>query len=195
MRDLGGMKSLLAALALALSAPALAVQAGGANPAPAQPQPDPAAVAAAREMLVAVGFNAQVAASARQSSRAAFTTVMREMETQYGQDFPDALEARLRAILDENTEAVIADLQATALEESARVYARHFTLEEIRELQRLQTLPVMVKYQRIAPQFMAELTQIGLEASARRMPALMQRIVGEAEAWRRAHPAPAAAEQ
>jgi hypothetical protein len=50
---------------------------------------------------------------------------------------------------------------------------------------------VLVKMQRIGPQFMTELTQIGVAATARRMPELMERLNAAIESWRqRARPQP-----
>ena len=78
---------------------------------------------------------------------------------------------------------MVQDLKKTALEDAARIYARYFTAAEIRELQQLQTRPVMVKAQSVMPQLMPELMQIGIKAAAARQPATQERIRKLVEAW------------
>lgn len=160
-------------------------------PAPAAPPPivraaeDPEAIAEARALLTAMDFNGQMEASMAQSGDRSFDTILREFEAHYGRQVPEDLVARMRRTMREGLALVAADLRPTAFDEAARVYARYFTAAEIRELRGLLTNPVMQKMQRLAPQFMGELMQIGLSASARRMPELMERIRQEVSAWER----------
>ena len=181
------MKARLALIAAALAAPALAQP--GQTPAPPVIMPtaplDAEAVAAARELLVAVNFDTRLEETARLNTQATFGTFLRAMEEQQGSEFPEGLELQLRGILADHLEEALAEVLETALDESAQIYARYFTAAEIRELQRLQSHPVMVKYQRIAPAFMTELSQVGLPAMARRMPELEQRMRDAVEAWAR----------
>ena len=186
-------RAILAAAAFVMAASAAAVQPSAAPP-EASAALDPAALAEARNLLHATGFEAQLEASVIQSGESSFATVMRQMETQAGRDFPVDLEARIRNIMREHLVSLAADMRPTALENSSRVYARYFTAEEIRELRRLQTHPVMVRFQRFAPQFMNDLTQLGVAAAARRLPRLMERLRTETEAWQREQRQPAGAE-
>ena len=142
------LRSVCIALGLGMAAPAAAFQAEAPTP---QVEPTADAIEAARHLLRSADFNAQFAATARQTAEACFDAVTRQLQQQYGTEFPDAMMARFRAIMREHTEQVIADMLPTALEDSARVYARYFTAAEIRELESLQSRPVLVKMQRIAP--------------------------------------------
>jgi hypothetical protein len=87
------------------------------------------------------------------------------------------MEAELRRIILEENLRTMNGARQTLAEEAAQVYARYFTADEIRELQRLQTSPVMQKMQRIAPQFMGEMVQMGMRASAARQPEIRQRVL------------------
>lgn len=159
-------------LLIAAAAPAAAQRAGEAE-----------AFAAARELLQATDFDAQVRATTEQVTDRTISTIIEQFRTQHGRTFPPALETQLRQILREHNDGVLAALRPTALDDAARVYARYFTAAEIRELQRIQTNPVMVKFQRIMPQFFAELTQISAGESLRRMPELRRRIDEAFSRW------------
>ena len=134
-------------------------------------------------MLTATDFNTQLEQAAHLGAQATFTTMLAQLEEQSGFDFPDDLERDLRAILVEHMEGYVEAIRPTALEDAARIYARYFTAEEIRELQRLQTSPVMVKFNRIAPQFMAELMQVGMATELERTAELERRMAEAVEAW------------
>jgi len=182
------IRSLLFGWLLACAAPAMAGQAAPAPPAPAQDEPDREAVEAARALLTEGDFENQMEAVARQSSEASFTTLLREIETQNGTDLPADLEARFREIMSRHVEALIAEMRTSGLDQAARVYARYFTAAEIRELQRLQSHPVLQKMQRLGPQFLGELNQIGLAMSARRVPTMIAEVLAAVEDWHRSHP-------
>jgi len=173
-------------LMLTLAPPATAAQpAAPATPRAPAAEADPEALAAARALLQATDFDRLFRESARLTAIASFGTMIAAMEEQHGRDFPPDLEQELRQILDEHVQQTVEVALRTALEDSARIYARYFSAAEIRELQRLQTNPVMIRYQQIAPQFMAEMTQIGIAADAARMPQLMARINEAVTAWAR----------
>jgi len=177
------MRKTVILLAAALVAPAAFAQPAPPPIVPVAQGLDPAALAAARALLEATDFDAQVERSAQLSSQAAFGTMLRTMEQQQQIDFPADLEAELRTILADHMDGFVAELRRTALEDAARVYARYFTAQEIAELQRLQTHPVMVKFQRIAPEVMTELGQIGLAVEAPRMAELDRRMRAAVEGW------------
>ncbi len=89
---------------------------------------------------------------------------------------PEDLKASIRAIVIEDVSGIIAEMKLTALDQAAAIYARYFTADELRELERLQSNPVMEKFRRIAPGFITELTQVGIAAAAERMPALQAKV-------------------
>jgi hypothetical protein len=174
------LRKLLAGAALVAAVPAPAAQ--PEVPAPRE-EPDPAAIAAARGLLEATDFNRQLEHSARLTGQTTFATALATLQRQHSTDFPDALELELHRIVDEHIEESIAILLPTALDDTARIYARYFTAAELVELQRLQTHPVMVRFQQIAPQFVAELAQIGVPADVERMPELLRRLGEAVAAW------------
>ncbi|MFN3945732.1 MAG: DUF2059 domain-containing protein [Allosphingosinicella sp.] len=138
--------------------------------------PDPEALVAAREMLAEVGLADQMEAMVLQTGNATMTTMLRQIEEDQGIELPPELEGRLRQVALEHLQDYVAAVRDTAVEDAAVIYARYFSAEELRELRRLQTHPVMVKMNRIAPQFMAEIQQVGLAEAARRLPDLQRRI-------------------
>jgi hypothetical protein len=74
-------------------------------------------------------------------------------------------------------------MKPTALDDAARIYAKYFTAEEIRELQRLQSNPVMAKAQKLAPQLTTDLIQIGMARATARLPALSRQIDVAVHDW------------
>jgi hypothetical protein len=155
-------------------------------------QVDPAALEAARALLKASGFDSQMERTARQSAVATFDTMMEALARQQGTTIPDDLKASVRAIMVEDVEGMIADMKLTALDQAAAIYARHFTADELRELERLQTNPVLVKFREIAPGFMTELGQIGVAAAAERLPALQAKLRAAVEEYKRTKTLPRA---
>lgn len=144
---------------------------------------DPAAVAEARDLLRATGFEEQLGTTMDRMAEDTFNTVLHEAETRTGNAMPADLRGRIHRILMEHVARTLAEMRPTALDDAARVYARYFTAAEIRELRQLQTSPVMIKMQRVAPRFMSELMQIGVAASARHMPEADAELRREIEAW------------
>lgn len=194
-------KAMICAAVLAAGTPAFAAAQTGKPPpadfvAPARPllpppvvatEPDPAALAEARGLMHDLDFEAQMVRTAREAGERTFATMMREIPARSGEQIPAELRERVRAVLMQNVARVIDEMRPTALEDAARIYARYFTADELREIRRVQTNPVMMKMQRLSPQLLAELMQIGIAASARHMPevtAQVQRVIAQ---WRREH--------
>ena len=134
------------------------------------------AVAAARELLRATHFEQQLPAMTEQMTGLIMNQMIAQSRAD-GRPLTPRMEAELRrVVLEENRTTMMGARQAMA-EEAAQIYARHFTADEIRELQRLQTSPVMQKMQRIAPQFMGEMAQMGMRASAARQPEVRRHVM------------------
>ena len=176
------LRGLFLILALGAASPVRAQQAPISAP---QTEPAADALEAARELLRSAHYDEQFAATARQSAEASFAAVTDQLQQQYQDEFPEELRTRFRDVMRQHIEQVIVDMRPTALDDAARVYARYFTAAELRELQDLQSQPVLVKMQRIAPQFMADLTRIGVEGTAHRLPQLIQQMTQIIEDWRR----------
>jgi hypothetical protein len=152
-------------------------------PAIAQAEPDPAAMAAARDLLSSVDLERQVAETVVRTSEAVIDTIMRRFRDEHGEAFPEDLERQMREIVQAHNLRVITLMTPTLLDDSARIYARHFTAYELRELQRLQAHPVMQKSQRVAPQLFAELSQVGMGAAVAMQPELQRDIQQAVENW------------
>jgi uncharacterized protein len=149
-------------------------------PAPGPGAGDPDAVAAARELLRATNFEQQLPAMTDQMSN----TIMNQMMAQAradGRPLTPRMEAELRRIMVEENRTTMTGARTAMAEDAAQIYARYFTADEIRELTRLQTAPVMQKMQRVAPQFMSEMAQMGMRASAARQPEIRQRVTAALE--------------
>lgn len=169
------MRILLSAVLIALAQPALAQSAN----------PDSGAVAAAEAFLISTGFEQQLEQSSQKGAEATFETITSEAEKREGRAMPAELKARVKSIMMENMRANVARMKPTALRDAAIIYARYFTAAELAELQRLQTAPVMVKAQRVAPTMMIELMQIGVRSAAQGMPELRAKLTAAIQDWAR----------
>ena len=144
--------------------------------------PDAAVLAAARDLLIATDFDGQLVASSEKTTTALLKTLLDDVEKKHG-EMPAANRAELEALVKRHNSAVVASIQPIALAEAALIYARHFTADELRELQRLQTHPVMAKVNALAPQLFAELSQIGAVESLNALPALEEEIEAMMARW------------
>lgn len=192
------LKVMLCAAALAACAPAIAAaQSRAPSPAivhtvPTAPPPvlapvDAAAFAEAQALLRDMDYEAQMERTAAQAVNTTFDTTMRELQARLGEEVPAELTARVRALLMEHTARVVDDLRPVALDAAARIYARYFTADELREIRRIQTNPVMIKLTRVGPQLLPELMQVGVAAGMRREPQLMADLRRVIEQWESEH--------
>jgi hypothetical protein len=174
-----------AAVTAVVSAPALAQNA--APQAAAAGAVDPAAAAAVRELLKAMDYRNVVAASFKQMtaslpgaikagaeagvrndpklSEAERTRKLAEME----QGLPKVIDAINRmyadpALVDEMLEAMVP------------IYARHYTVDEMRQMAAFYKTPVGQKSLRLMPQLMSEGMQVGQRIMMPRMNKLMQEL-------------------
>lgn len=144
---------------------------------------DPPALEAARELLSTMDLERQTAETAARTSDAAIDTIMRQFRDANDREFPADLERALRQIVLEHNARLVALSAPTMREDAARIYARHFSAEELRELRRLQANPVMRKAETVMPQLIAELSQIGLTQALAMQPDLQRRIDEAIRAW------------
>jgi hypothetical protein len=152
---------------------------------PAAPaQPDVETLAAAREMLRGGGdFERQFLQTAQLSSQASLATMIEVVETRRNVDLPPELEAELSRIVADHVGTMTREILPAVLEDSARVYARYFSAEELRELNRLMRTPVLVRMQQVAPQLLTELQQVGVRAALGRQPELERRLTDAVGRW------------
>jgi hypothetical protein len=184
------LKAVLWTMALVAGAPLAAAPPAALPPPvvrlpspPARPAVDAAAMAEARALLHDMDFDRQMESTARQAAESTFDTMLRELQAHYGGEVPAELRSRVHAVLMENVTQLIAEMRPTALDDAARVYARYFTADELREIRRIQTEPVMLKVQQLTPRILPELMQIGVAVSARHMPELTEALRRVVEQW------------
>lgn len=152
-------------------------------PALAQTEEHPDAFPAARELLQATGFEAQFAETIARTSETAFDAIAQQFERDHGVAMPADLARDLRRIMLEHNQSLAERMAPTVIDDTAHVYARYFTAAELRELQRLQTHPIMQRFQQVGPQLVAELSQVGFAEAARSAPELQQRVAEALQDW------------
>ncbi|HEX8653637.1 MAG TPA: DUF2059 domain-containing protein [Allosphingosinicella sp.] len=169
------MRIAIAAALLAL-APPLAAQP------PSEVAPSAEAIAAALELLPRERIEQQLLAGTMQMTEAVIDEETQAMRRR-GEEMPPELLARLRALLLEENRATAQAMLPTFRNQAAMLYARYFSVEELRELHRLQQNPVMRRMEEVGPQLMTELMRIGLRAAADRQPELQRRIAETIAEW------------
>lgn len=182
------MKKILAVLSasIALSfAPAAFAQAPAAAPAAAAPSP--AALAAARAMLDSMNYKAVMAgmvaqmrqsvpAGMRQGAAAAIQGDARLNAEQKTQALAK-MEAELPKVVG-MLDAIFNDPKLTdeMLDETAKVYARYFTADELDQMTAFNKTPVGAKMVATMPQLMGESMAMGQRVVAPRIQAVMQNL-------------------
>lgn len=155
--------------------------------APAKAAVDPAAAAAVRELLGAMNYRNVVQASFKQMSASLPGAIRAGAENSVRNDPRLTEEQRTKKLaeLDKSVPKVVdaitrmfADpgLADEMIEAIVPVYARHYTIEEMRQLATFYKTPVGVKSLRLMPQLMAEGMQLGQQIIAPRMNKLMQEL-------------------
>lgn len=150
--------------------------------APAPDDPDSEAFAAALALFEGKDMRQQLLASVGNMMGTALETRLSAYREQ-GKEIPPSLLQKLHVLLAREAEAMVDAVEPTFVSETAAVYARHFTAEELHELKRLQDNPVMQKAERIMPQLFAELSKIGLRAAEERRPEFEKNIADMLGAW------------
>ncbi|MEA3048631.1 MAG: uncharacterized protein QOG84_467 [Sphingomonadales bacterium] len=181
------MKRIIAAAALAVAATAATAQQPPAVAAAPNATLDPEAVAAARELMLETGADKQVGEMAQRAAQLGFDEQLDALQRHVGRAIPPELRATLQAVLHAHVEEITPDLRAALLDEGAKTYARYFTAAEIRELQRLQTNPVMVKFRSVGAAFMTDLMQIGVNAAKRHDAELDAALKAVIDKWEADH--------
>jgi hypothetical protein len=179
------MKHVIVLLA-ALMAPATTLPAAPPPPGPPDGQKaiDPETFAAALALFEQEELEAQMMAVA---IRGADDTLNAQLEVfrKAGTDIPDDLVERLRSLLLAEVRSGIEEISTTIRADAARIYARHFSAAELRELKALQSHPVMKKFDKVMPQLLTEMNQISARAMAERMPQVQAKTKALVEEWLR----------
>lgn len=183
------MKKIIAALmvSLAFAAPAAFAQ-SAATVAPATPGPaEPAALAAANEMLASMNYRVVAAGMLGQMRQSMPAMIRQGAEASINNnpklDAPQkkvALEkmnvelTKAASMLDSlfTDPAMLDDL----LRGTAQVYARHYTVNELRQIAAFYKTPVGAKMLATMPQVMGESMQMGQNIVMPRIAAIMQKV-------------------
>lgn len=188
------MKKILAALSvsLAFAAPAafaqkVAAPSPAATPAAAPAAAaNPAALAAANDMLTAMNYRA-VAQGMFAQMRHNMPIMMRQGATNSIINNPKMDEAQKKASMEKMEKQLPLAVNAvdgvfndpallnTMMSETANLYARHFTADELRQITAFYKTPVGVKMLASMPQLMNESMQMGQKIVMPRIQAVMQK--------------------
>ncbi len=167
----------VAILAAALIAAPLAAQA------PATP--DPATLAAAREMMATTDIQGQMRAIMPRMADA-MGVQLRQMFTD--NKMPDGLQQQMTAAIQANMASMQDVMTPAVIDQMAAVYARHFSVDELKRLSALMRDPAMVKYRAEMPDMMGEIMPIMFAAMRPQQEAFqakMRQIVAD---WIKQHP-------
>lgn len=168
----------LAAAVLLIQAPARA----------ADEKLDPLAVAVAHDLLVAMRFKHTLAAEMKVASDKA-PEVLRQLVTQKitaNQKLDAAARAKLVAAIDKKLPAAEEALEQLFSDpgtseditaETAKIYTRHFSIEEMQQTAAFYRTPAGAKMLAIAPKVMAESLAFGQRYLAPRMDKLLEELM------------------
>ena len=167
------IKSLLFAVPLVLAAaPALAQNS----------DVDPARLAAARELVDVTDMRSELSANMQK-------TIASQLDAQLGsKQVPPELVQEFRAIAQDEFQSYMNAAFPKIVDQSARIYARHFTTEEIKHLTGLQRDPVMVKFRSQMGTIMGELMPTIIEAQKPMQERMVERMMAAATAYTAKHP-------
>ena len=129
------------------------------SPPVAAPEPSDEAISIAQELFAGEDVRQQFFAGALMGIDAGISAGQRVMERN-GLEMDETLRERLRAVLGEATINIVDAELPQFRREAAMLYARRFTLEELRELRELMHRPVVRRMQAMLPQLMLELAQM-----------------------------------
>ena len=182
------MKKFFAALSVLLAVAAPAVFAQNAAPsAAAMAAPDPATLAAANAMLVSMNYRA-VAQGMFGQMRQAMPAMMKQGALASINNNPSLDAAKKKAAIDKMekelpkaaaavdgifTDPVVLD---EMMSETAKLYARHFTVKELNEIAAFYKTPVGAKMLATMPQLTGESMQMSQRVVMPRIQAVMQKI-------------------
>lgn len=184
------MKKILIALSvsLAMTAPAVFAQSAAPAAAPAAATaPDPAALAAANEMLASMNYRAITKGMFAQMHQA-MPAMMKQGATASINNNPKLDAAQKKAALEKMNkempqaaaalDSVFADsaMLDEMMKEMAVLYARHFTVAELRQIAAFYQTPVGAKMLSTSPQLMGEAMQMAQRIVMPRINAVMQKM-------------------
>ena len=139
-------------------------------------------LAAALALFSREELDAQMMQMALASAQAGMDAQL-DAQRKQGIELPDSLVARIRQITFEEVKSMVEAMSPSFRLDVARIYAKHFTAEELRELKRFTDSAVGRKSQALAPKLFSELVRIGSAATAERSVSLRAKIEAMVRAW------------
>jgi hypothetical protein len=148
----------------------------------AAPAPDRQGIEAALALFEGQDLEGQMLASAVQLTDASLSAEIEAMKAR-DIELPKDLEDRLRQLVFGEVKSMVDEMSPTFRLEAATIYASNFSVEELRELKRLQANPVMRKAEKVMPQMMVDIGKAGMKLSAERRPEIERKITEMVKEW------------
>ena len=120
----------------------------------------------AKRMFEQQGFDTQMREGAALMGVTAFEQGLKNANGGTLDGLPNDLLDDMRRLIAEEMYHVAEQAAPQSLEAAAEVYARYFTLDELRRIAELQSDPVFVKLNKMLPHLSNELARAGMEAMA-----------------------------
>jgi hypothetical protein len=147
--------------------------------------PDPATLAAARDLMAATDIQSQMRALMPRMADAVGTQ-LRQMFAD--NKMPDGLQQQLAAAIQDNMASMQGVMTPQVIDQMASIYARHFSVDELKRLSALMRDPAMEKFRAEMPNMMGEIMPIMFEAMKPQQQAFqakMRQIIAD---WIKQHP-------
>lgn len=125
---------------------------------------DPAAVEEAIRMLDAGEFEAQVLTSTGVVVEGMMAVAIEQQQKNASNPLPEELLASLRTTLLEHASATMKSKMPHMKRQAAEIYAREFTVAELRRMREIETDPVMMKARSKSEKLSAQLMMVGMNA-------------------------------
>nr|WP_047165753.1 DUF2059 domain-containing protein [Sphingomonas sp. Y57] len=168
------MRTVLIAAAVAFASPALAETA-----------PDAATLGAARELMQVTDVPGQMRALGPRMAEG----IGQQMRLMFKDDaMPEGLRDELTAAMQAYIGSMDSYFTPAFIDQLAAIYARHFTVDELRRVTAFMKEPVMVKFREETPALMAEMLPLTFEAMKPGQQQFMEKIKQIVADWIARHP-------
>ncbi len=168
------MRAALMAAAILLASPALAETA-----------PDAATLTAARELMQVTDVQGQMRALGPRMAE----SMGQQMRLMFKDDtMPEGLRTELTAAMQAYVGSMDSYFTPAFIDQLATIYARHFTVEELRRVTAFMKEPVMVKFRAETPAMIAEMLPLTFEAMKPGQQQFMAKIRQIVADWIARHP-------
>ena len=156
------MKSVFLAIAMLSSGAGIAAAAAG--PTVAESSIEQSALAEAERMLDSEDFESQVMGSADVMLEGLLAVQIERLETESEEPPPEELIASFREIMRSHIRGTMKAKMPQMKRQAAEIYAREFTVDELRRMREIAADPVMVKVREKGQTLSAQLMMVGMTA-------------------------------